>query len=74
MSVAVIQVRPLTREVPEQCPGSGTEIIPGKHSDINTRIKPLPLTNGHGRYITVTTERILVSVREWPLHIAVINL
>merc|ERR1712086_546267 len=32
-------------------PGSGTEIIPGKHSD--TRIKPLPLTNGHGRYITV---------------------
>jgi hypothetical protein len=24
-------------------------VIPGKHSD--TRIKPLPLTNGHGRYI-----------------------
>ena len=53
-------------------PGSGTEIIPGKHSD--TRIKPLPLTNGHGRYITVTTERTLVSVGEWPLHITVINL
>ena len=33
-----------------KCPGSGTEIIPGKHSD--TRIKPLPLTNGHGRYCT----------------------
>ena len=48
------------------------EIIPGKHSD--TRIKPLPLTNGHGRYITVTPERTLVSVGEWPLHIAVINL
>ena len=45
-------------------------IIPGKHSD--TRIKPLPLTNGHGRYKTVTTERTLVSVGEWPLHIAVI--
>jgi hypothetical protein len=43
-------------------PGSGTEIIPGKHSD--TRIKPLPLTNGHGRYTTVTTERTLVSVGE----------
>ena len=53
-----------------KCPGSGTEIIPGKHSD--TRIKPLPLTNGHGRYITVTPERTLVSVGEWPLHIAVI--
>jgi hypothetical protein len=37
-----------------KCPGSGTEIIPGtgKHSDTDTRIKPLPLTNGHGRYIT----------------------
>ena len=55
-----------------KCPGSGTEIIPGKHSD--TRIKPLPLTNGHGRYITVTPERTLVSVGEWPLHITVINL
>ena len=40
-----------------KCPGSGTEIIPGKHSD--TRIKPLPLTNNHGRYITATP---LVSV------------
>jgi hypothetical protein len=36
------------------------EIIPGKHSD--TRIKPLTLTNGHGRYITVTPERTLKSV------------
>ena len=35
-----------------KCPGSGTEIIPGKHPD--TRIKPFPLTNGHGRYMTVT--------------------
>jgi hypothetical protein len=50
-----------------KCPGSGTEIIPGKHPD--TRIKPLPLTNGHGRYITVTTERTLVSVGECPLNI-----
>jgi hypothetical protein len=55
-----------------KCPGSGTEIIPGKHSD--TRIKPLPLTNGHGRCITVTPERALLSFGEWPLHIAIINL
>ena len=48
------------------------EIIPGKHSD--TRIKPLALTNGHGRYMAVTPERGLASVGEWPLHIAVINL
>jgi hypothetical protein len=36
------------------------EIIPGKISD--TRIKPLTLTNGHGRYITATPERTLTSV------------
>jgi hypothetical protein len=36
------------------------EIIPGKYS--NTRIKPLALTNGHGRYMTVTPERTLSSV------------
>ena len=47
----------------------GTEINAGKHSD--TRIKPLPLANGHGRYMAVTPERALVSVGEWPLHIAV---
>ena len=46
------------------------EIIPGKDSD--TRIKPLTLTNGHGRYMTVTPERTLESVGEWPLHITVI--
>ena len=45
----------------------GTEIKPGKHPD--TRIKPLPLANGHGRYITVTPERALMSVGGWPLHI-----
>jgi hypothetical protein len=27
------------------------EIIPDKHSDSETRIKPLPLTNGHGHYM-----------------------
>ena len=43
------------------------EIIPGKDSD--TRIKPLALTNGHGRYMTVTPERTLASVGECPLHI-----
>jgi hypothetical protein len=48
------------------------EIMPGRHSD--TRIKPLPLANGHNRHIPVTPERKLVSVGEWPLHVAVINL
>ena len=43
------------------------EIIPGKHSD--TRIKPLALTNDHGRCITVTPERALASVGEFPLNI-----
>ena len=42
-------------------------IIPGKHSDI--RIKPLALTNGHGRYMAVTPERTLASVGGCPLHI-----
>jgi hypothetical protein len=49
----------------------GAEIIPGKHSD--TRIKPLALTNGHGRYITVTPERTLASVGECPLNIQPLN-
>jgi hypothetical protein len=43
------------------------EIIPGKDSD--TRIKPLALTNGHGRYMTVTPERTLASVKKCPLNI-----
>jgi hypothetical protein len=43
------------------------EINPGKDSD--TRIKPLALTNGHGRYMTVTPERTLASVGECPLNI-----
>jgi hypothetical protein len=49
-----------------------TEIMPVK--DSHTRIKPLALASGQGRYITGTHERTLVSVGEWPLHIAVINL
>jgi hypothetical protein len=53
------------------CPGSGTEIFPDKYPD--TRIKPLPLTNGHGRYITVAPEWTRLSVGEWPLHIAVFS-
>ena len=36
-------------------------IIPGKHSD--ARIKPLALTNGHSRCMTVTPERTLTCVR-----------
>jgi hypothetical protein len=47
------------------------EIIPGKHSD--TRIKPLALTNDHGRYITVTPKRTLTSVGECPLEIKPLN-
>jgi len=42
--------------------------------DSHTRIKPLALASGNGRYITVTPKRTLVFVGEWPLHIAVINL
>jgi hypothetical protein len=49
-----------------------TEITPVK--DSHTRIKPLALASGHGRYITVTPERELVSVGEWLLHTTVINL
>jgi hypothetical protein len=49
-----------------------TEIKPGKRSD--TRIKPLLFfTNGHDCYKTVTTERELVSVGEWPSHTTVIK-
>jgi hypothetical protein len=44
-----------------------TEIIPVK--DSHTRINPLALASGHGRYITVTPERKILSVGEWPLHI-----
>jgi hypothetical protein len=47
-------------------------MIPGEHSD--TRIKPLPLTNGHGRYMAVTPERTIFTVGELPLHATVINL
>jgi hypothetical protein len=49
-----------------------TEITPVK--DSHTRILLFILTNDHGRYITVTLERKLMFVRDWPLHIAVINL
>ena len=34
---------------------TGTIRVPVKYS--HTRIKPLPLASGHGRYITVTPER-----------------
>jgi hypothetical protein len=42
--------------------------------DPHTRIKPLALASGHGRHMTVAPKRALVSVGEWPLHMAVINL
>jgi hypothetical protein len=45
--------------------------MPAKDSHI--RIKLLTLASGHGRYgqphITVTPERTLLSVGEWPLHV-----
>jgi hypothetical protein len=31
------------------------------------RIKPLTLASDHGRYITVTPERTLLSVGEWEM-------
>jgi hypothetical protein len=34
----------------------------------------MALASGHGRYITVTSERAFVSIGELPLHVAVINL
>jgi hypothetical protein len=67
-SVAVIQVGPLSTEVPWEWNWDNSRY--NKHS--NTRIKPLPLTNGHSRYLTVTPERALVFVGEWPLHITVV--
>jgi hypothetical protein len=49
-------------------------MIPVKDSTPESRMKPLALASGHGRYITATPERALLSVGEWPLHIAVTNL
>jgi hypothetical protein len=40
--------------------------------DSQTKIKPLALASGHGRYKTVAPERKLLSVGEWPLHVTVI--
>ena len=45
--------------------------MPGKDSD--TRIEPLALTNGHGRYMAVTPERTLASVEGCPLNIWPLN-
>jgi hypothetical protein len=42
-------------------PGGGTEIIPAK--DFHTRIQPLALASGHGRYITVTPKRTILYIR-----------
>jgi hypothetical protein len=38
-------------------------MIPGNHSD--TRIKPLPFSNGHGRYTTATPERRTETCVRW---------
>jgi hypothetical protein len=49
--------------------GAGTRPVKDSH----TRIKPLALAlaSGHGRHTTVTPERTILSVGEWPLHVAV---
>jgi hypothetical protein len=39
-------------------------MTPSKHSDTDTRKKPLALGNGHDRYITATSEWTPVSVSE----------
>ena len=43
----------------------------------HTRIKPLALASGHGRYrytaATGTPKRARASIRKWPLHKTVIN-
>jgi hypothetical protein len=50
------------------------EVVPRAAWDLRRRTEIIPvLTNGHGRYITVTPERKLVPVGEWPLNIAIIN-
>jgi hypothetical protein len=41
-----------------KCPGNGTGIIPGKHPDTKQTV---PLTNGHGRYITTCPLGMAVS-------------
>jgi hypothetical protein len=67
ISVTAIQDR---TPGPDVCPMSSfgrTEIIRAK--DPHTRIKPLVLASGHGRYITATPERTPVSVGKWPFHI-----
>ena len=40
--------------------------------DPHTGTQPLALASGHGRHTTATPDQALVSVGEWPLHIAVI--
>jgi hypothetical protein len=65
ISAGLIRFRPLSLPALNYYTFEGAEIKPGKHS--YTRIKPLPLTNSHGRYITATPERTLFSVGEWPL-------
>jgi hypothetical protein len=48
-------------------------IILGKHSDTKIKPLPLPLTNGHGRYITVTPEWALLSVGRWGMAVTYYN-
>jgi hypothetical protein len=61
--------------IPVKIIGVNSKRAPGRRRSQN---KPLALASDHGRYITVISERALVSVGEWPLNVtyimAVINL
>ena len=60
-SVGLIQVRPLSPQ-PRSALGVELRSFPVNIPHSDTRIKPLPLTTGHGRYMTVTPERTLFFV------------
>jgi hypothetical protein len=61
MSVALIHFRSLCALIITVL--EEAEIIPGKYPD--TRIKPLALTNDHGRYITVILGGVYGFFRSW---------
>jgi hypothetical protein len=70
ISFLVIYGQPSHAYCPRRCvvfqwrsvssPGSGTEKMPVKGP--HTKIKPLALPSGHGRYIAATPQRTLTSV------------
>ena len=71
MTIIISQGKPLGDKAPWEL---GVELGSCQlHKDPHTRIKPLALGRGHGRCITVTPKRALVSVVKWPLNITVIH-